>query len=78
MITLSNAATGATIGQITEEQLQFLMDQFEEEWPGDDDYYINQDTLDMLQAAGAPAELIAVLQSAITGSGEADIRWARS
>ena len=42
MIHLKNKETGAPLGDITEEQLQFLVDQLEEESETDADYYINQ------------------------------------
>ena len=75
MIKLYDAATGAPLGEVSEEQLQFLQDQFEEEWEGDQDYYINEATLDMLQEAGADAGLLDLLRKALGGKGEADIRW---
>lgn len=75
MVKLYNAGTNEALGDITDEQLQFLVDQFEEEWEGDQDYYINGDTLDMLREAGADAGLLALLERAIAGGGEADIRW---
>src|SRR5207249_4463765 len=46
MIQLYDKETGASLGAITEEQLQFLADQLEEESPQDQDYYINEPTLD--------------------------------
>jgi len=39
---LYNATTGAELGEITDEQLEFLQDQLEEESAEDQDYYINQ------------------------------------
>ena len=75
MIKLYDATTGAPLGEVSEEQLQFLQDQFEEEWEGDQDYYINEATLEMLQEAGADAALLDLLKKAIGGKGEADIRW---
>ena len=75
MIRVYNAGTDAYLGEITAEQLQFLVDQFEEEGPGDQDYYINAATIDMLQNAGADTGLLAILQSALGDGDEADIRW---
>jgi hypothetical protein len=75
MTRLYDAATNTLIGDITEEQLKFLQDQFEEEWSGDQDYYVNRDTLDMLKDAGADADLLALLRRALGSAGEADIRW---
>jgi hypothetical protein len=55
--------------------LQSLIDQFEEEWSGDQDYYLNSATLDMLKDAGADEALLALLRRALGTKGEGDIRW---
>lgn len=47
MIKVSDKDTGAPIGTITEQQLKFLQDQLEEESREDQDYYINENTVDM-------------------------------
>jgi hypothetical protein len=75
MVKLYNAATNQPLGDITDDQRQFLIDQFEEEWEGDQDYYINIATVDMLNEAGADPALLALLQRALGAAGEADIRW---
>ena len=75
MIKIYDAATGTLLGDITDEQLQFLQDQFEEEWSGDQDYYLNEATLDMLREAGIDAQLLDLLKKALGSKGEADIRW---
>jgi hypothetical protein len=59
MVKLYNAATSQLLGDITEDQLQFLIDQFEEEWEGDQDYYIDTATIDTLTDAGADPSLLA-------------------
>ena len=61
MIQLYDKETGASLGAITEEQLQFLADQLEEESPQDQDYYINEPTLDAFEEAGADPALVALL-----------------
>lgn len=75
MIKLYNAATNELLGEISEQQLQLLQDQFEEESSDDQDYYINRATLDMLKDAGADAQLLALLERVLGGAGEGDIRW---
>jgi hypothetical protein len=77
VIKLYNAATNDLLGEISDEQLQLLVDQFEEESSNDQDYYINRDTLDMLKDAGADAALLSMLERALGSTGEADIRWSR-
>ena len=78
MIQLYDKETGASLGAITEEQLQFLADQLEEESPEDRDYYINEPTLDAFEEAGADAALVALLRKALGEREEMEIRWARS
>lgn len=54
-----------------------MRDYLEEEDVDDDDDYIQQATIDMLQAKGADAELLSLLPQAIAKTGEADIRWVK-
>ena len=62
MIALHDKETGAFLGTITEAQLQFLIDQLEEESRKDRDYYINRDTLDLFQEQGMDHALLTLLQ----------------
>lgn len=78
MIQLHDKDTGAWINNITEEDLQFLVDQLEEESSDDQDYYINETTLDMFEEAGADKALVALLRGALNGRTEMEIRWSRS
>jgi hypothetical protein len=56
MIRLHDAERGTLIGTITEAQLQFLIDELEEESAEDSDYYVSADTIDMLEEdGGAPS-----------------------
>jgi len=75
MVKLYNAATSQPLSDITDDQLQFLIDQFEEEWEGHQDYYTNTATIDMLKDAGPDPSLLALPQRALGAAGEADIRW---
>ncbi|MCL6568900.1 MAG: galactosyldiacylglycerol synthase [Deinococcota bacterium] len=72
---LYNATTGAELGEITDEQLEFLQDQLEEESAEDQDYYINQETLEYFAEQGADRALMDLLQAALAGRDEIDIRW---
>ena len=75
MVTLYNEETGATLGEISEEQLEFLEDQLVEEGAEDPDYFINLDTVDMLAQRGADADLIALLRRAIGTTEGVEITW---
>lgn len=75
MITVTDVDTGAILGAITEAQLKFLVDQMEEESPTDQDYWINLDEVDTLEANGAEPALIAFLRRALGKRDEMTIRW---
>ena len=74
-ITLFDNQSGAEIGRINQEQLQFLIDQLEEESLTDQDYYLNPTTLDFLKKNGADEALAKILDDAIAGKEGVEIRW---
>ena len=78
MIQLNDKDTGAFIGTITEDNLQFLTDQLEEESDEDQDYYINEATLDIFEEGEADKALVSLLRGALSGRTEMEIRWSRS
>jgi len=63
------------VGEISEQNLDFLVDNLEEEWPDDRDYYINRAMIDLLKQRGADTTLINVLQVALGDREEVDILW---
>jgi alpha-N-acetylglucosamine transferase len=63
------------VGELSEEQLDFLVDNLEEEWPEDRDYYINRAMLDILKQRGADATLVHMLTQALGDREEVDILW---
>jgi hypothetical protein len=75
MIELRDKETGRVLGSITGEQLQFLIDQLEEESSGDTDYYINSATLEMFEEAGIDPALLALLQQALGERDSMEIEW---
>ena len=78
MIQIHDKDTGALIGTITEDNLEFLIGELEEESGIDQDYYINETTVDMFEESGADKALVALLRSALNGRTEMEIRWTRS
>ena len=78
MIELRDKETGAFLGTITEAQLQFLIDQLEEESRTDKDYYINRDTLDVFQGQGIDQTLLTLLRQALGTRQEMEIEWLRT
>jgi len=73
---LFDKETGKPIGEVSGEQLQFLLDQLEEESRTDQDYYINRDTLDVFEDKGADPGLLALLRAAMGEREEMEIQWA--
>jgi hypothetical protein len=67
--------TGDAIGEISQGQLAFLVEQLEEEHDEDEDYYIDRDTLELLSDNGAEPELLALLEKAIGDDDSMDIGW---
>jgi hypothetical protein len=78
MVQLHDVERGTPLGTITNDQLQFLSGALEEESAADRDYYINADTIDMLEADGADAQLVDLLRRALAGREGVEIRWSRS
>ena len=78
MITLLNKENNQKIGNISEDQLQFLIDQLEEEDNKDQDYYLSRDTLDLLKVNGADSQLIKMLAEALGSKNDLDIIWTKS
>ena len=78
MIKLYDLQTNKLIGEISETQLDFLIAQLEEESLEDQDYYLNQATLDIFEQAGGDAALIALLRQTMGEREEMDIRWERT
>lgn len=52
-----------------------VIDILEEETDEDRDYYINRDTIDLLESSGADAEVVTLLRQALGGREEMDVRW---
>jgi hypothetical protein len=77
MIQLHDKETGKPLGTITEAQLQYLQDHLEVESAADQDYYINEDTIDTFENEGADSALVALLRAGMGGRKEMEITWSR-
>jgi hypothetical protein len=77
MIQLRDKQSGALLGFITEEDLQFLIDNLEEEWLEDTDYYLNRTTLEMLKSLGGNPSIITLLEDAMRDRDDVEIQWKR-
>jgi hypothetical protein len=77
MIDLYNDTTGELLGQITEADLQVLVDALEEESTEDRDYFIDAATIDVIADGRATEHLVALLRRALGSADGVDIRWER-
>ena len=77
MIRLRDKDSGSEIGTITEEDLHFLVDQLEEEYDEDRDYYIAAPLIDVLEQNGGDADLIKLLRASVGDRDGIEIEWSR-
>ena len=70
MVKLSIQATGAEVGDISDDDFRLLQSALEEEGPEDSDYWIDLDTIDLIAERGASAKLLEILRTAVTGTPE--------
>ncbi|HXT30688.1 MAG TPA: hypothetical protein VN716_15445 [Vicinamibacterales bacterium] len=77
MIDVYNNETNQLIGSITEADLKVLADHLEEESLEDQDYYIDQATIDVIGDGQATEHLLGVLRKALGSSDGVEIRWER-
>ena len=78
MVFLYNKTTGDLLGEIGEDDLQFLIDQMEEESMKDQDYSITNMEVSYFAEHGASNELISLLREALGEQAEVIILWSRS
>ena len=78
MIKLYNNQDNSLIGTLTESQLQFLIDNMEEESLEDRDYAITAMTLAYFEELGGDPSLLEMLRQALGNQNELVIRWERS
>ncbi|MBU0549781.1 MAG: galactosyldiacylglycerol synthase [Candidatus Omnitrophica bacterium] len=77
MVELYDKSTNDYLGKISEEELQFLIDNFEEENLTDEDYYIDRATLEFLKEKGMSPELAKIIESAIGQNEGTEILYKR-
>lgn len=75
MIKIYNKSTNEFIGRISDEDLQMLVDELEEESLEDQDYYIMRETIDSMAESGASPRLIEVLRGGLRSDNAIEIRW---
>jgi hypothetical protein len=70
-----NKETGALLGTVNDSDVQCLIDVLEEEDTKDVDYFIDLDTVDILESNGASDALVKLLTVAIGATEGVEIRW---
>ena len=75
MYRLIDIEHGDEIGVVIEDQLQFLIDNLEEEGFEDQDYYIDPESLRFLAENGCDEELLTMLTEALEGKVNIDVRY---
>lgn len=77
MIELYDKATQQYLGKISEEELQFLIDNLEEENLTDEDYYIDKTTLEFLKEKGMSLDLTEIIETAMGDNEDIEILYKR-
>ena len=77
MINLYEKDTNKPLGQVSEAQLQYLIDHLEEEGTEDQDYAVTPLLLEYFEGLGADPTLISLLKDALGGREEIEIVWSK-
>lgn len=77
MIELRDKDTKELLGTIDDSELRFLVDELEEESSTDQDYYIDSDTIEMLEDDGAPTSLTGLLRRILGSRDGVEVVWRR-
>ena len=74
-VRIFNKDTGSFVGTISKADMQFLVDQLEEESESDTDYFVDSNSIDALEELGGSPALISLLRLAVGTSDGVEIRW---
>ena len=75
MIKLYEKKTNQFLGEISDEELQFLIDNLEEESLTDTDYYISRATLELLKEKGMSEGLAGLIEGAMAQNDDTEISY---
>jgi hypothetical protein len=78
MIQIRNKESNQLLGTISEQELQVLLDHLEEEDSHDQDYWVNAETIELLEAEGAPANLLDTLRDGMGSREGFELVWDRA
>ncbi len=71
---LFNKKNNALLGEVSGSDIECLVDVLEED-SKDVDYFIDLDTVDILEDNGASLDLVTILRAAIGATEGVDVRW---
>ena len=74
MAKLYDKQSGALLGLVADADIRILIDQLEEEDRSDKDYFVNTETIDLLEENGASESLVRLLRRAVGSSEGIEIR----
>ena len=77
MFKLYEKSTNKFLGEISDEEVQFLRDYMEEEDLSDVDYYINKTIFNLLKEKGMSKNLTKIIEQAMGDKDEIEIRYER-
>ncbi len=72
---LYDQADDRLLGDISQQDLDLLIEKLEETSSRDRDYYVDNETFLLLVEAGASSVLLDAIKMAVDLNGQADIRW---
>jgi processive 1,2-diacylglycerol beta-glucosyltransferase len=76
-VEITDADSGVRLGSLTPEQFDSMAAHLELESSRDDDFYIDEPTIAMLEEQHANPAVLALLRGALAGRTEMNIRWRR-
>lgn len=72
---LYDKQSGALLGIVSDDDIDALIEQLEEEDTTDEDYFIDAETIDLLEEGGASETLVNLLRRAVGDSDGIDVRY---
>lgn len=72
---LYDKQSGALLGIVSDDDIDALIEQLEEEDSTDEDYFIDAETIDLLEEGGASETLVNLLRKAVGDSDGIDVRY---
>jgi hypothetical protein len=75
MPTLIAKDSGAVLGSVSDADVKVLIDALEEEDRKDQDYFIDEPTIDLIELSGGSSSLVELLRAAVGTSDGLEVRW---